>query len=202
MESTAATAETAATTVAEIFYHYLRNEMSRSSVSTANQVFLERPNVNVVAIRESQESYTIAKRDIVNPPLVFSAPIAALRISSIHELREQIVQNILARANAHVSQGPQGPRENERQQLANFINQTLMSHQPRTNPLPENVIANLREIDTDESHSPEKCSICLDNFQVGEKIIVLECGHFNHSSCLRRWFSEHNTCTQCRFIPE
>lgn len=174
--------------------------MSRSSVSAANQVFLERPDVNVVAIRENQGSYTVAKRDIVNPPLVSIVPIEVPRIS-IHDLRNQIVQNILRAYGGPPYRGL-GPVNNEGQQLANFINQTLMSHQPRTNPLPENVIANLREIDTDESHSPEKCSICLDNFEVGEKIIVLECGHFNHSSCLRRWFSEHNTCTQCRFIPE
>ena len=33
----------------------------------------------------------------------------------------------------------------------------------------------------------KKCSICLDNYKIGDKIIYLPCFHLYHSKCIKKW---------------
>jgi len=48
-----------------------------------------------------------------------------------------------------------------------------------------------------ESHS---CSICLVNFDEGENIIMLpECKHVYHDTCLDQWLKINSACPYCRF---
>lgn len=42
------------------------------------------------------------------------------------------------------------------------------------------------------------CSICLDDFLLGKEAIALSCNHLFHSSCIRRWLLETNSCPVCR----
>ena len=43
------------------------------------------------------------------------------------------------------------------------------------------------------------CSICLEKYKLGDKIIKLDCVHEFHSSCLKHWLTTHKTCPICRF---
>ncbi len=43
-----------------------------------------------------------------------------------------------------------------------------------------------------------ECSICLDNYEVGQPITILSCMHFYHENCLRIWNEDHVECPQCR----
>ncbi|KAG0208759.1 hypothetical protein BGX28_000380 [Mortierella sp. GBA30] len=44
----------------------------------------------------------------------------------------------------------------------------------------------------------DACSICLEEFKVGDKLRELPCKHFFHSHCIDRWFTdEHSTCPLC-----
>ena len=43
-----------------------------------------------------------------------------------------------------------------------------------------------------------ECSICLECYEVGQSLAVLNCMHFYHDKCLRRWNIEHLECPQCR----
>ncbi|MBG02262.1 MAG: hypothetical protein CL470_08335 [Acidimicrobiaceae bacterium] len=44
----------------------------------------------------------------------------------------------------------------------------------------------------------EICSICLEDFQQKEKIIILECYHYYHSKCITEWLESNNSCPLCR----
>ena len=49
------------------------------------------------------------------------------------------------------------------------------------------------------SDSYEKdCPICLETFQLSEKIVKLECGHLYHRKCIRKWFNISELCPYCR----
>ena len=52
-----------------------------------------------------------------------------------------------------------------------------------------------------ESNSNSKaCTICLCDFEVGEKVRVLPCddGHIFHASCIEQWFQTNSVCPVCR----
>jgi hypothetical protein len=61
-----------------------------------------------------------------------------------------------------------------------------------------NVIA-LRRMLTHIRTSNETCSVCLDEFAVGEESRRLPCNHVFHPTCIDRWVaSGHDTCPNCR----
>ena len=77
----------------------------------------------------------------------------------------------------------------------------------------EEFINNLEEIIVDEEILKKnlQCSICLDEFKVGDKCIILPCSdnninnenHMFHSGCdkcsgIKEWLKRNNTCPMCR----
>jgi hypothetical protein len=45
----------------------------------------------------------------------------------------------------------------------------------------------------------DQCSICLENYTVGEQFTILQvCPHKFHSNCLDKWFEVRRTCPLCR----
>ncbi|KAL0697998.1 hypothetical protein Bca4012_054120 [Brassica carinata] len=55
-----------------------------------------------------------------------------------------------------------------------------------------------------ESPSSEKfaeCAICLTEFSAGDELLVLpQCGHGFHLSCIDTWLGSHSSCPSCRQI--
>ena len=45
----------------------------------------------------------------------------------------------------------------------------------------------------------KECSICLDDFKVGDKICYLPCFHFYHANCIKEWVHNSNKCPLCNF---
>ncbi|WOK99640.1 putative E3 ubiquitin-protein ligase RHY1A [Canna indica] len=43
-----------------------------------------------------------------------------------------------------------------------------------------------------------ECSICLEKFLEGERVIRLQCGHRYHHACLEPWMQAHGLCPYCR----
>ena len=43
----------------------------------------------------------------------------------------------------------------------------------------------------------KNCSICLEDFSEGDKIIYLPCFHYYHSACIEKWTKSSNTCPLC-----
>jgi len=64
------------------------------------------------------------------------------------------------------------------------------------------IISNLDSNPADEemigNDSSSSCSICLEKFTVGIEVSVLSCKHIFHTTCVRRWICESNSCPTCR----
>lgn len=43
-----------------------------------------------------------------------------------------------------------------------------------------------------------ECSVCRDDFDIGQEIYKLPCRHVYHQQCLSQWLLHHNTCPMCR----
>eukprot|EP00531_Pseudo-nitzschia_arenysensis_P001807 CAMPEP_0116132784 /NCGR_PEP_ID=MMETSP0329-20121206/9743_1 /TAXON_ID=697910 /ORGANISM="Pseudo-nitzschia arenysensis, Strain B593" /LENGTH=536 /DNA_ID=CAMNT_0003627343 /DNA_START=242 /DNA_END=1852 /DNA_ORIENTATION=+ len=51
----------------------------------------------------------------------------------------------------------------------------------------------------EEGDSSECCAVCLEEFEPGEKVRVLPCGHKFHGDCLMPWLTErHASCPLCK----
>jgi len=42
-----------------------------------------------------------------------------------------------------------------------------------------------------------ECLICLDEFNQGQQIVMIKCGHIYHKACLDSWFLKKKTCPLC-----
>lgn len=53
-------------------------------------------------------------------------------------------------------------------------------------------------IEQEQVDSNLQCSVCWDDFKVGESVRKLECEHFYHEPCIIPWLELHATCPICR----
>lgn len=64
------------------------------------------------------------------------------------------------------------------------------------------IISNLDSKAADEemigNDSTSSCSVCLEVFTIGVGVSVLSCKHIFHTTCVRRWICESNSCPTCR----
>ena len=63
-------------------------------------------------------------------------------------------------------------------------------------PLSDYLLA--RETELTEDSGGEPCSICLEEFVVPNRIIVLACEHKFHSDCIKSWILQESSCPICR----
>ncbi|KAL2126489.1 hypothetical protein VTI74DRAFT_821 [Chaetomium olivicolor] len=85
----------------------------------------------------------------------------------------------------------------------------LMEQSPQTNAAPpasQSAIDRLekKKVD-DEMLGPEgkaECTICIDEINKGDEVLVLPCKHWYHGECVVLWLKEHNTCPICRMPIE
>jgi hypothetical protein len=49
-----------------------------------------------------------------------------------------------------------------------------------------------------QSDAQKECTICLNDFAVGEKVSALPCGHRFHPDCIACWVVGHPSCPVCR----
>jgi hypothetical protein len=43
------------------------------------------------------------------------------------------------------------------------------------------------------------CSVCKEEFNIGNKMMDLPCNHYFHEDCLMPWLNQHDSCPICRF---
>ena len=43
------------------------------------------------------------------------------------------------------------------------------------------------------------CSVCKEEFQIGNECMDLPCKHYFHKDCLMPWLNQHDSCPICRF---
>jgi hypothetical protein len=54
-------------------------------------------------------------------------------------------------------------------------------------------------IENHEGCEPTTCHICLTDFEKGEKVVDLECGHLFHVECATNWVKRVPQCPACRY---
>ena len=98
--------------------------------------------------------------------------------------------------NVIINQNPNMPNINNIQQPMPFPVQ--MKKQKKTIPnlheLFDEVKLTQSMLDKGEQ---KKCSICLEDFEVGTKIIYLPCFHYYHSECIENWTKNSDKCPLC-----
>lgn len=45
----------------------------------------------------------------------------------------------------------------------------------------------------------DECIICLEKYNINDKIVRLNCNHVYHKNCIKLWFKKKKTCPICRF---
>ena len=74
-------------------------------------------------------------------------------------------------------------------------------------PTDQSFLARLPEVKIEEKHCKKSedgtlemptCSVCMTDFDIGNKGIFLPCGHMFHPDCIKPWLKDHNTCPVCR----
>ncbi|CAN4124878.1 unnamed protein product [Withania somnifera] len=43
-----------------------------------------------------------------------------------------------------------------------------------------------------------RCTICQEGYKVDDEIGKLECGHYHHIECIKKWLMQKNTCPVCK----
>ena len=55
------------------------------------------------------------------------------------------------------------------------------------------------KLDKNGKYELPNCCICLSEINLGEKTVLLPCGHMFHWNCCLTWLQKNNTCPICRF---
>ena len=91
--------------------------------------------------------------------------------------------------------------------LAQYLSEMEAANQP-TRATSKETLKKLPEIEIDEAHCKKgddgklelpSCTVCQEEFALGNKGMLLPCGHIFHKDCLTPWLTSHNTCPVCRF---
>ncbi|VVA92136.1 unnamed protein product [Arabis nemorensis] len=70
----------------------------------------------------------------------------------------------------------------------------------RFRPASKVAVASLsRKVYEKTTSSLDICTICLDQFKMGEIVVTLPCGHEFDHSCILEWFFHNHVCPLCRF---
>ena len=67
-------------------------------------------------------------------------------------------------------------------------------------PADKRFVQSLRTVpfSKDNCGKESSCSICLEQLNEGEEVVLLECGHPFHKNCLDPWLQLHSECPSCR----
>lgn len=85
--------------------------------------------------------------------------------------------------------------------LQNILNNSLMEKKAYKKVISDKGKDKLKEIIYDNSkYETNECVISMDEFNNGDKIIQLPCGHIFHKTSIKTWLSEEsNKCPVCRY---
>ncbi|WVQ82327.1 hypothetical protein IAT38_004455 [Cryptococcus sp. DSM 104549] len=90
------------------------------------------------------------------------------------------------------------------QDYRNILEQFMQAAGPQ-GPVPANetVIQGLPRSTFDEkslaASTYKDCPVCKDDYEVGQEVMKVPCGHIFHPDCLQPWLRQNGTCPVCRF---
>uniref|UniRef100_A0A087X6C5 RING-type E3 ubiquitin transferase n=1 Tax=Poecilia formosa TaxID=48698 RepID=A0A087X6C5_POEFO len=81
--------------------------------------------------------------------------------------------------------------------ITQLLNQFENSGPP---PADGDKIRNLPTLEITDEHvaSGLECSVCKEDYSVGENVRQLPCNHMFHNDCIVPWLEQHDTCPVCR----
>jgi hypothetical protein len=80
-------------------------------------------------------------------------------------------------------------------------NDNFHKHMKQYRKLQIKGIGKYTKIKNIESLPDQTCSICIDQFQVGQFHRILKCKHCFHKKCIDTWFTKnHSECPLCRTV--
>jgi hypothetical protein len=84
-----------------------------------------------------------------------------------------------------------------------FLNRAV-SYENQTESVSMEIFKNLPKIKIKCDEDPlikdnDKCTICMEEYTVGNKVVTLPCLHLFHEKCIKKWFGEKSTCPVCKF---
>ena len=86
--------------------------------------------------------------------------------------------------------------------LVNIMMSFDLGSNNRHPPASDKAIKELKKIEVNDNNLSNykniTCNICLENFEVGNILRVLECNHEFHENCIITWLKSNNTCPICR----
>ena len=124
-------------------------------------------------------------------------PLLRLMMQSINMIPQQD-----GMMNLHGVMNPQGLP-------GDILQRTFEEQQPKEKPCCNKFIEELQEMEITQEDVDNKlsCSICLDEFKLGERVLELPCEpskhyfHIKNENCegIIPWLSQNNTCPMCRY---
>ena len=81
--------------------------------------------------------------------------------------------------------------------ILNNNNNDIFSFDDNSNKLIEELEIDEKLIKNNEIEN-NKCIICLNNYEIHDKISYLSCSHLFHSSCIKQWIKRANKCPICK----
>ena len=96
--------------------------------------------------------------------------------------------------------------EYENDEIENILNYIFNNDNNRygSPPASKNEISKLNKYTLTEEKlknfgGENTCSVCKEDFSVGNKMMDLPCNHYFHEECLMPWLNQHDSCPICRF---
>ncbi|XP_067098426.1 forkhead box protein N3-like [Osmerus mordax] len=130
-------------------------------------------------------------------------------VPTLEGIIQQLVNGIIApTAMPNMGMGPWGMLHSNPMDYAwgvdglDAIITQLLNQFENTGPPPADRerIKSLPTINITESHvgSGLECSVCKEDYSVGENVRQLPCNHLFHNDCIVPWLEQHDTCPVCR----
>ena len=78
-------------------------------------------------------------------------------------------------------------------------NEMSNSNKGQNNNINYDELLEEKELDEEifEKYESEKCAICLEEFNIGNKVCYLPCFHIYHSFCIKNWLKIRGKCPLC-----
>lgn len=82
--------------------------------------------------------------------------------------------------------------------IGDILNHMAQQHPDGHTPASQERVDRLQESKITESQVNENCSVCQENFKIGDSVKTLPCSHIFHSECIVPWFRVKDSCPLCR----